>query len=528
MTWREEVQSLADAMVEETITEAQIARLTGLLQSNPEAQLFYLRYLDLEASLHVEMRGGARREPLPRAVAPWKKAALAAAAMLLIGLAGFFLLRPPAAPAVLARSHDATWSRPSAVLHLGAPLTRGSYRLEKGIAELRFASGVTAVVEGPSDFELTTPLEMRLNSGQVVCRADPGTKGFTVHTSKAEVLDLGTEFGVRIGEAGRTEVQVYEGEVVTRLKGGTADERRLLGGQAVDVDGSVQDALFRPSRFVRTLPGPLDPRGRGQHPYNLARYDEVHVVPAPPKVAIDGDLSDWDLSGRIATACEPPYQGYALEEALMFDQNFLYVGGHVGDPFPMRSKISPDTAREIYGMGGCVSFRISTDRRMGWPVRAEHADLRRGRPAGPEDLSEKLAFMTLWYYEPEKKACLHFRYGMDLHGTTVNPPGYRGAFRRDADGQGYTFEYAVPWNLLHAAEDPPRAGDVLGAMGLVHWSDALGQTWQGQLIDVANPLERGWNFYNARTWGRAIYHATGALPAGTVRPLPNPASRADD
>jgi hypothetical protein len=117
---------------------------------------------------------------------------------------------------------------------------------------------------------------------------------------------------------------------------------------------------------------------------------------------------------------------------------------------------------------------------------------------------------------------------MDLHGTTVNPEGYRGFFRKDGDGQGYTFEYFIPWEILHAAEDPPRGGDVLGAMALVHWSDAQGLIWQGHLIDVANPEERGWNFYNAGTWGKAVYHADGHLPKDTVRPLPNPALRKDD
>jgi hypothetical protein len=117
---------------------------------------------------------------------------------------------------------------------------------------------------------------------------------------------------------------------------------------------------------------------------------------------------------------------------------------------------------------------------------------------------------------------------MDLHGRTVNPAGYRGAFRKDADDQGYTFEYFVPWEILHAAEDPPQGGDVLGAMCLAHWSDAHGQTWQGQLIDVANTDVRGWNFYNAATWGKAIYHSSGRFPQGTVHPVPNPRPHADE
>lgn len=527
MSPREELRSLTDAMLEGTISAEEMDRLSAILRNDPAAQSFYLAYVDLEAGLHLEMRGGARALPAPAARSrTGLRAALAAAAALLIAALGYWGFRPAAAPALLARTHQAAWTGGLAPL-AGAALPLGTYQLAGGIVELRFSGGVTALVEGPSVFDIGGPLRLVLRSGQVVCRAEAGAKGFTVATSKADILDLGTEFGVRVGEAGRTEVQVYEGEVVTSFKGASG-ERRLLGGQALDVDAAPRDIPFRPYRFVRTLPGPEDPRGRGKHPYNLSRYDEVHLVPAPPSIAIDGDLSDWDRSGRFSTACEAPYQAYSLEGAMMYDARGLYLGGHVGDPHPMRSRISPDIPREVYGMGGCLGFRISTDRKMGWPVRGRHADLRRGEPAVPEDTSGNLVFLTLWYYEPDRKPCLHLRYGMDLHGATVNPAGYQGAFRKDADGQGYTFEYFVPWEILHAAADPPRGGDVLGAMWLVHWSDAQGQTWQGQLIDVANPDVRGWNFYNAGTWGKAIYHSSGRLPEGTVQPNRNPAPRGDE
>jgi hypothetical protein len=530
VTPREEVLSLADAVIEGSITEPEIERLSALLLGDAEAQRTYLRALDLEASLEREMRGGVAGRPARASTDRRSVRSIAAAAAILVACAaGLLMLRSaPTPPAILLRSHAARWGGGRAAIEAGRPLEAGVYRLEGGHAELLFSNGVKALVEGPSEFVLISPLRLELASGQIVCRAPHGVIGFVVDTSKAEIRDLGTEFGVRVGEGGRTEVQVYEGEVMTRLKSGPEPERRLLGGQALDVQASATELLFRPSRFTRTLPGPGDPGGRGMHPYNLARYDEIHVMRAARAPAVDGDLSDWNLSGRIATACEPPYQSYGLEAAMMYDDRFLYVGGHVRDPFPMRSRISPEIPREVYGMGGCVALRVSTDRRMGWPVHGQHADVRRGRPAAPEDESDRLCFITLWYYQPARQACLHLRYGMDLHGTTVNPPGYRGAFKPDADGQGYTFEYALPWELLHASADPPREGDTLGAMWLAHWSDAQGQTWQGQLIDVANPRERGWNFYNAGTWGRAIYHGVGPLAPGTLHSLPDPAPRGDE
>src|SRR5216110_693264 len=100
----------------------------------------------------------------------------------------------------------AVWGGSPSSLAPGASLAPASYRLEKGLAELRFASGGTALIEAPSEVTLSTPMRLVLRSGQVVCRAPHGVTGFTVETSKAEIRDLGTEFGVRVGDAERTEV----------------------------------------------------------------------------------------------------------------------------------------------------------------------------------------------------------------------------------------------------------------------------------------------------------------------------------
>jgi hypothetical protein len=45
-----------------------------------------------------------------------------------------------------------------------------------------------------------------------------------------------------------------------------------------------------------------------------------------------------------------------------------------------------------------------------------------------------------------------------------------------------------------------------------------GRLWKGYLVDVLNPAEKGFTYFRAATWGKAIYHPTGRLPPGTVRP----------
>ena len=194
---------------------------------------------------------------------------------------------------------------------------------------------------------------------------------------------------------------------------------------------------------------------------------------------------------------------------MMYDADYLYVGAHVADPAPMRNLIDPATDGDAGWRGGGVQVRISTDRTLGWPVDANADIYYQGQPIKqrPQDLNEKLVHLTLWHHAPSQKDCLHVNYGMDFHGGQTNPNGYRAAFRKDADGRGYTLEYAIPWALLKAQDDPPRAGDTLAATWTVHWSDESGRRWRGQLIEIRNPSEplRNNNWDRAASWGKATF-----------------------
>ncbi|MEX0867256.1 MAG: hypothetical protein WD030_07850 [Pirellulales bacterium] len=556
-----QVRKLADAVAYGTASAEETARLSQLLLDDPQAQDLYLEYVDLHAVLCWEFRGAETKprpasapasEPQRMTIPParrlhflWGLSLFSIASMVAVAVGAAWFLRH-ARPADSRQDQFATfcqltqtvgerWNAASLV-QAGDRLGSRRLTLEAGMAELIFDNGVRAVLAGPAELELVDSMKAYLHSGRVVFRVPPPAIGFVCETADANVMDLGTEFGVHAEELVGTELQVFEGEVVANGKSDEAEEtpgRRLEAGQAVLFargDGAhPQEISFWPERFVRYLPDPNDPEfpndpGRRKvQPYNLADYDAIHIVPATGTVKIDGSLDDWDLSGQFASHCEPPYDAfYHLRGAMMYDQQYLYIGAEVGDPFPMRSVVSPREGRELYGNGGGLAFRISTDRAMGWPVRGEGAGTEYRRDLVAEDYNNKLAFLMLWFYEPEDVACLNIRYGMDRHGTVVNPPGYRGAFRKHPDGWGYTVEYAIPWSLLNAADDPPRADDVLGCTWLVHWAGPEGRNWRGQLIDGVNPLETGWNFQRAATWGKAIYHEQGDLPPGTVVPLAQP------
>jgi hypothetical protein len=326
------------------------------------------------------------------------------------------------------------------------------------------------------------------------------------------VTDLGTEFGASVASDGESRVQVFDGKVRAESCG-AGGQRELIAGEALASTsaGDLRSLAFRENRFIRYFPPAerAEPHWGGRL-YNRSNLDTVYVAPAPAKVRIDGDLSDWNRAGAFHAACEPPYdRTYFLDAMMMYDAENLYLGAHVGDPEPMRNTVPEEDADYA---GGSVIVRISTDRALGWPLSGTRFDSRgRYQPKvllKPGANTDGVAHMIMWYDAAEGRPRLRLFYGFDFHGTTIDPPGWHGAFRKDTAGCGYTLEYAIPWRLLKCADDPPRPGDALAAVWTVHWSDADGRICRGRLVEITNHEPTGlpgFEFQHGPCWGRALY-----------------------
>jgi hypothetical protein len=400
--------------------------------------------------------------------------------------------------------------------------------LRQGAVRFRFAGGAEVIVEGPARFKAMDAHSLFLWSSRAVARVTGPTPGFVIDTPRARLTDVGTEFGVGVDFSGATEIQVFEGAVLADFRhpeNAQGKQQRIDAGQAWQVHADPQTqpepAHFIPTRFTRTLParraadpppGPL---------YNQPDFDTIHVVPAPAGLRIDGDLGDWDRTAAFRSACREPYgQHYYVEGMMMYDARQFYIGAHVGDPAPLCNAIEAEEDPQNSWRGGSVVVRLAASANLGWPIQGRSPGLRKAAEGShPQDRSEQLAHLTLFYHRPTQRARLDIAYGMDFHGRRLDPPGWQGAFRADADGHGYTLEYAIPWNLLHAERHVPVPGDVLAATCSVHWSDQEGRLCFGHLTDIVSAAYRPYLFHQYRdgaSWGRAVFHAKGDVPVGDV------------
>ncbi len=175
---------------------------------------------------------------------PWGWKRLAAAAAVLAGgvILGLSVSeRGPSAPivATLIKATNCSWRSGALPTEEGAELKAGRLRLQEGLARLKFVSGAEVTLEAPVDIELLSPMLCRLYRGTVVAKVPEQAIGFSIETDTAKLVDLGTEFGVHVGEEGEgTKVLVFDGTVDVEQKT-SGEVKRLTTGNGSRVSKEV-------------------------------------------------------------------------------------------------------------------------------------------------------------------------------------------------------------------------------------------------------------------------------------------------
>jgi len=553
-------RELFDRVADGIQTEAEECQLLELLRENAEARRQYRAFMELHSALHWDstcLAGQAPPEPdaeaghevtLRTRWRRWSAGIGAGVFVLAVALVGLAVLpQPPPAPplpvplAVVTKTRLVRLAPTNPVLAAGRPFSGGRVGILNGAVELRLRNDVVLVFEGPGEFELADELSAVLHSGTLVVRMPDGMQGFQVRTSSADVLDLGTEFAVSIGPGNATDIQVYDGAVIASpgsRQQPTGLPKRLSAGEAARFmatpDSEPVALAFRTERFLRHLPEdvgvPLGSFTVGDERrfYGPAEHGCITVHRAPGGMVIDGRLDEWAESpgfkGSLDGTADCPEWA---DGRMMFDEEHLYIAARVGDPMPLRSIIDPDVDGAWGWRGGSVQVRVSTDRQMGWPASGNGPSYYGQRNIEPSVVHRELArnprlrHLTMWFHAASQTPCLTINEGMLFADARVNPPGFRGAFLPDADGRGYSMEYAIPWSLLGCAHDPPQSGDVLAAVWQVLWGDDAGRMRREQMVEVRNPDEplqiNVWE--RAATWGRAEYTNEGRAEAAARKPV---------
>lgn len=182
---------------------------------------------------------------------------------------------PSARPvATLLLAEECLWST-HATLDEGQRLTAESLKLKSGLAVIRFDGGAEVVMTGETSLTLVTSERAELQYGDVVVRADDGAEGFELTTPASPIVDLGTEFAVRVDRSGTTEVHVLDG-IVEYNKGDTPNV--LPAGKAVRLTSNtaaVEEVEFDSPRFDEVVQQ-ANPKPQ---PHRMTVYEGFYYEP---------------------------------------------------------------------------------------------------------------------------------------------------------------------------------------------------------------------------------------------------------
>lgn len=276
-----ELLALCDTLLDGELSAEQHARLESLVLSAAALRRLYVEYIQEHATLRLrsgqlgEVSLESVRQPFATALPSpswWRHSAWlkAAAALLLASGAALWLgAHPPDHIAILAEAKGTRWENSSQPTEPGSKIAPGRMRLVEGIAKLVFRSGTELTLEGPADLELIHHKLCRLHAGTLMAHVPQAGRGFTVQTAYAELIDHGTDFGIRAGEDGSASVRVLKGEV---------ELRHTQGG--------------RPLRL-------LDDQTAAVSAQSLARIDSVGEELSLPKTVSPGK---WTFTHELTTA----------------------------------------------------------------------------------------------------------------------------------------------------------------------------------------------------------------------------------
>jgi len=276
------LRALVARSVSEGLDAKETLRLEAILRSAREARQYYMDCLGLYTDLY-DVMGNHHGIETPFEAGHTKNmtrviigALVSAAALVAIAIWVLFSTGPLGPEvATLVDAMDVSASR-------GFPtqsgqrlcLGQGRQRLKSGLAHIRFDQGVEVVLEGPCTFEIVSATELGLNKGQVFVHVEESGQGFQVKTAYADLVDLGTEFGV-LADSGEAQLFVVKGEVEVHTEQLTRAGAPIVVAQKESVRISDRGRSVRPQSymdqlFVQQIDSHTGIVWRGQRALNLS------------------------------------------------------------------------------------------------------------------------------------------------------------------------------------------------------------------------------------------------------------------
>jgi hypothetical protein len=150
----------------------------------------------------------------------WSVGVLAASILVAasISLLAYMIVTRPVIVAQLTQATGSRWDSATSQVSVGSLLQDGQeLKLLQGSALVTFASGAQLLLEAPVSLRLDSPMAVHLHDGRIAAKVPTTARDFTVTSSLARFVDLGTAFTLKLAAEKSFELHVFEGLVELQL-----------------------------------------------------------------------------------------------------------------------------------------------------------------------------------------------------------------------------------------------------------------------------------------------------------------------
>ena len=242
----DKLRQLIQAQLDQRLSDEEFEALQEYLEGDPEARAEYVELAQLDAGLRdtgvVESNVVAFPPEVEKNGINWWAVAAVVIAFLLpvtallntrdSEISGGPKLAATHGVAVITAEAGAVWNEES--LAVGVALEPGRLILKEGLAQIDFFGGASISLSGPAELELVNGDAAVLHRGKLKADVPPAARGFEVRTGDVLLEDLGTSFGLAVGENGKADLIVFDGEV--RATGMDGNPKLFFGSDSARFD----------------------------------------------------------------------------------------------------------------------------------------------------------------------------------------------------------------------------------------------------------------------------------------------------
>lgn len=262
-------------LVDGMLTESEMAELEAILLQSPGARDAYRHYLAIHLDMVEHFQQSATISQAPTKASVFRFIpALATLFALVAGLAIWMSGRqttpayatttqvPETRPvlAIVTLADGVRWNLGEPPSH-GSRLQSGPIRLDEGLLALDLIGGQSLTICGPAKFELIDRDKMRLDKGEISLHVRWKKNIYAIRVPGGTVVDLGTEFSVKVNDDGIADVWVFQGRAAaSRIENETITREELIleAGQSIRIAKNFEPSPFRPEEFLRRAPDPAE------------------------------------------------------------------------------------------------------------------------------------------------------------------------------------------------------------------------------------------------------------------------------